>query len=338
MSANSSSEKSYIIVNENTVSPGLLKQAHADLEDLKFEVQIKAEADSLEISDEIYEFCGRLAEWTKNFQTKLGIEPLVPEVFLSLQAGLETFSGKSALQGNADILPRVITLHDVPTGYQESEPVYAVVAAIKLFSSCKTIAHEYHHQLTKEKLYLNEDVQNIGITSERSGLKYLHHGQSGNAVEEGLTVLFEYMAMEAVTQSPEIQKGKNAFTNMLAAEMNRDPNFRNKLVSGEIPVESLLMQVIDRQLVFLVEYPNSVKLVKYLKAVVPNFIQLAEKARIELDTLPLARAIEATFGCPTVQERGKSEDPYYRIMMATEESAEQLLVYLKARIALKPHK
>jgi|GEM_PF-7125709 len=317
---------SYLIVNEKTSSSEAVEWARNLLDHYIQKEQDEAIAFSSEIPEEILQFAEQLFSFIQQFEKSWGVEEHIPDVVLNISnESLESIERNVA---GADILSRVLYLSNEPTGYEDKDPqLKDVTRQIHLAELQKRIAHEMHHFLGRKILSLEfQDPEAPTIKAEREGLLYYHKGKKGNAIEEGLSVLFEDSAKENL---------KLLDDSPLASIMEERVVVDYKsmgLITPDIPEESIQVDVAKGKFEVSVAYPKSVVLTKFLIEKVPDFVSLAEQARIDQKVLPLVRAIEKIFGPVTLEERTSEDDPYQRIVMATEETAEETLQYLSKKL------
>jgi hypothetical protein len=327
---------SYRLLNKRAFPPELVKEKKDYLDSHIRSKQEQAEKSSEEMPESLVVFAEELFEFIEQSEKTWGVEEYVPEVLVHiknepLNHNVVTLNQDEKDVGGADVLSRILYLSNEPTGY-ENKPVNLkeAVQRVRDIALSKVLAHEMHHLLAQRNFSLYEnDSHRLDFQPERDGLGYFHKGKEGNAVEEGLSVLFSNWATE---------KALNSDENNVAREMIK-LSIEHFKKSGQIeegvPEESLRVDVTNGQMSVGLDYPKSVSLVKFLEEKVDNFVSLAQQARIDQKTLALARAIEDAFGPVSPTERAAGESPYHLIMMSREETAEDTLNKLKERLKTK---
>ncbi len=187
------------------------------------------------------------------------------------------------------------------------------------------IAHELYHDAADTSVFVKTKteketgrmfhVTTSSGTFDRTGLFYGRHMEGGApALEEGLAMIAQEDAGSSVALQ-QFPKGAAVFNRLLDYAVEKDPRL------ADIPRKALIINNFDGDVVVhnLIGYTGGYVLANYLHQVIPNFVKLAEKARIDGETLALARAIEKKFG----------KESYKKIVTCTEEKALDLVEELQ---------
>lgn len=187
------------------------------------------------------------------------------------------------------------------------------------YKQARTLLHEKYH-ITGRVRYVEE--YGAVPRREKFGLAYINKNfKEGYSFEEGMAVLTEYQLTEEVVDP--FFSGSESHYGELVNLLKKDNRFAEKIARDQIPVESVIFDFDENsQLEIKTYYVNSVRLVKYLMEVVPNFEQLAEQARINHKTIALARALKQAFP-------NAPENVFRMVVSATEETADEILQQLR---------
>ena len=182
------------------------------------------------------------------------------------------------------------------------------------------ISHELYHDASPTSVFVRtiEDKETgekrhaaFGNPFDRSGMHYIRQKQEGGppALEEGLAMTIqEQSASLAAEKFPE---GAALYDRLLDYTIQKDPRLQNA------PKFILSIRNFDGENVKYgpIQYMDGYVFTAYLAREIPDFFQLVEKARIEGETVSLARVIEKRFGTGS----------YRKIVTCTEEKALDLM-------------
>ncbi len=331
-----SPRNNYILVNDLAgQNDQLAESAHRYLSRKASEKIRELASKSVPPSEVLASFTPQLKDYLKYWYQQKGI----PSGDLNLQSAFfvlpkEPDAKKDGREtaAKADSKSNTAVLFKAESGFQPEDPSFLYAEVINNFESMRAAAHEAYHLVAPAKLYVRGDEQRTFETDRYLGAAYesKRHKKKGNAIEEGLTVLFEFDAVKSIAAA-HFPEGLYAYFGQMKAMMDRHPEFKQRMLDENIPIESVHLEIEDKGPSATIAYKNSVNLVKYLTEMVPQFRELVELLRVKDESLPLARALEKTFGKSTLGEGREGKSPFSFIMLAREENAEEVLVELKKR-------
>lgn len=253
----------------------------------------RAKVEALPFDKEMTEFLPAAKDLVTEYYSKLGIRGylLVDNVFQQKVIG-----GDPNTLGITKAGPVVIIKQSIISSSHE----------LNNFMKARVIAHESYHGGAQAKLRLDHKDSDE-LVMEKGGLDYI--GDKPAAIEEGLAVRFEVWATNRIGET--FVKGKAMFDGLIEVYRGSIP--------VDLPVETYRAIDSNEEPVLSASYRRSYELVRFLEQEVTDFILLAEKARINHETVALARVIEKRFG----------KGMYKRIMETTEETAKEMLESLK---------
>lgn len=179
---------------------------------------------------------------------------------------------------------------------------------LKIYTQARTLVHELYHDSSNYMISRDGGI-------ERQGLTY--RAQKHAAVEEGLAAIAECRAK--VLLFAEFPAGASKEGYLIDACLKEMPQLDPQMARAF----GCIARYDNEKIVLGGSYLPAVDFVLYLSAEVPNFWQLAERARVLGETLPLARAIEGKFGSGS----------YKDVMTTTNENAGLRRKWLERKLA-----
>lgn len=186
-----------------------------------------------------------------------------------------------AFAGIVEIKTRV---KDGDSGYERE---------LKIYNEAEGVLHELYHAIAPVKLHLkpsNSDDSQLPfiLKSQRVGLAYSKESQ---LVEEGLATLSM------------IRFRKVLDINLPNGKYIRDQYLSQLEIPNDLPTELITIEIHDGVVeAGVLGHLEAYKLVEFLVKNIPKFEVLAENARINDQTLALAKAIESVFGSGTYRQ------------------------------------
>lgn len=249
--------------------------------DEHIEIQVaELQEKAVPLSKETEAFIGDTKEHLKEYYAQFGIDNFhFPE-----QSNILIVSDINGYHGGISELGWVAVSERSTRGQIDSQELNDFLNAVK-------IGHELYHSTAQYKLYVDE---NETISDDKVGVAYSTEDSSLKAIEEGLAKNQEKFLRElAAKRFPE---GKKIFDEIVksAQEADAEINADNILITSYTNGNATFKRSRD--------YEESANAVNELEKRIPNFIRLAERARIKHETLALAREVENTLGTGSYRE------------------------------------